>query len=95
MFERILKRRFHIARHHAAPFSKERQLYLAHLISEGRARLTLKSVCDLLLIIMRYLPSCQPLSSARRGWKPGGAEKSTGEHERSPCRPETKTSVIM
>jgi integrase/recombinase XerD len=55
MFERILQRPYYVARHYAGPYSEERQLYLSHLISEGRSKSTLKQVAELLLSIARHL----------------------------------------
>jgi hypothetical protein len=55
MFEQLLQRPHHLARHRTGPYAKERQLYLSHLIAEGRARITLKHVACLLLSIAQYL----------------------------------------
>jgi site-specific recombinase XerD len=55
MFEQLLQRTHSVARHYAGPYSEERQLYLSHLASEGRARNTLKQVAYLLLSIARHL----------------------------------------
>ena len=55
MFEQLLQRPHHLARHRTEPYSKERQLYLSHLIAEGRARNTLKQVACLLLSVARYV----------------------------------------
>ena len=55
MFEQLLQRPHHLARHYAGPYSEERQLYLSHLISEGRANNTLKHTACLLLSIARHL----------------------------------------
>jgi site-specific recombinase XerD len=56
MFERIFHRNFYVARHYAGPYSEERQLYLSTLIVEGRSKITMKHVAELLLTIARYLP---------------------------------------
>ena len=55
MFEQLIQRPHHLARHYGGPYSEERQLYLSHLISEGRARNTLNQVACLLLSIARHL----------------------------------------
>lgn len=55
MFEQLFQRAYYVARHYAGPYSEERQLYLSHLISEGRSRSTLRQVAHLLLSIARHL----------------------------------------
>jgi hypothetical protein len=55
MFEQLFQRTYYVARHYAGPCSEERQLYLSHLISEGRSRSTLRQVAHLLISIARHL----------------------------------------
>ena len=55
MFEQLFQRSHHLARHQTGPYSNERQIYLSHLIAEGRARNTLNQMPCLLLSIARYL----------------------------------------
>lgn len=56
MFQQILSRRFHIARHSAGPYLEERQRYLAFLIEEGRSRSTLRAMPSLLYSLAKWLP---------------------------------------
>ncbi len=56
MFEQLLSRRFHIARHRAGPYSEERQRYVAFLIEEGRSRSTLRAIPSLLYSLAQWLP---------------------------------------
>jgi integrase/recombinase XerD len=56
MFEQLLSRPFHIARHRGDPYSDERQRYLAFLTEEGRSRSTLRAMPSLLYSLAQFLP---------------------------------------
>jgi len=51
MFEKVVKRRFHLQRYRNGAFAKERALYLAHLCQEGRTHSRLKILNSLLLTV--------------------------------------------
>lgn len=55
MPDRFVEHPHHLARHHAAPLLEERRLYLSHVMKEGRAFATLKSIAATLLAITQYL----------------------------------------
>jgi integrase/recombinase XerD len=56
MPERFVQRGYHLNRHLAAPFLEERRHYLSHLVKEGRAFPTLKSIAAILLAIAKHIP---------------------------------------
>ncbi len=57
MFERLVKRPFHLARYRNGPHAEERNLFLAHLVQEGRGWHRLKAINWLLLEVAMALRS--------------------------------------
>jgi site-specific recombinase XerD len=55
MLEQIIRRKFYLAQHIAAPLLKERESYLEYLQSKGRSRQYLLSIADYTLRIVQFL----------------------------------------
>lgn len=55
MLEKVIKRKFYLQRHLAAPLLDERERYLEKMAERGLARETLKGVADYLLVIIDSL----------------------------------------
>jgi len=55
MFEQLFTASVAIVRHQSLPFAAERQLYLKHLVEEGRSRKTARNIAQLLVVIVRHL----------------------------------------
>lgn len=55
MFDQLFTRQAAIVRHQSLPFAVERQLYLKHLVEEGRARKTVRNIAQLLVVVTRHL----------------------------------------
>lgn len=55
MLEKVIKRKFYLQRHLAAPLLDERERYLEQMARRGLARETLKGVADYLLVIIDSL----------------------------------------
>ena len=60
MFDQLLTRQAAVAHHHSSPFAVERQLYLKHLVEEGRSRKTVRNIAQLLVIVVRHLRLDRP-----------------------------------
>jgi integrase/recombinase XerD len=55
MFDQLFTRQAAIVRHQSLPFAVERQLYLKHLVREGRSRKTVRNIAHLLVVVARHL----------------------------------------
>src|ERR1039458_8323056 len=55
MFQQLFTAPVAITRHQSLPFAAERQLYLNHLMDEGRSRKTLRNIAQLLIAIAQHL----------------------------------------
>lgn len=55
MFERFVKRPFHLALYRNGPYAEERGRFLAHLVEEGRGRNRLKVINWLLLEVAKHI----------------------------------------
>ena len=55
MFDQLFTRQASIVRYKSLPFAAERQLYLKHLVEEGRSRKTVRNIAQLLAVVVRHL----------------------------------------
>ena len=55
MFDQLFTRQAAVAHHHSSPFAAERQVYLRHLLDEGRSRKTLRNIAHLLFAVAHHL----------------------------------------
>ena len=55
MFDQFFTRQAAVVRHQSLPFAAERQLYLKHLVEEGRSRKTVRNIAQLLVVVVRHL----------------------------------------
>ena len=60
MFDQLFTRQAAIAHHQSSPFAAERQLYLKHLVEEGRSRKTVRNIAQLLVVVVRHLRLDRP-----------------------------------
>ena len=60
MFDQLFTRQAAIVRHQSSPFAAERQLYLKHLVEEGRSRKTVRNIAQLLVVVVRHLRLDRP-----------------------------------
>ncbi len=60
MFDQLFTREASIAHHKSSPFTAERQLYLKHLVEEGRSRKTVRNIAQLLVVVVRHLRLDRP-----------------------------------
>ena len=60
MFDHLFTRQAAIAHHQFSPFAAERQLYLKHLVEEGRSRKTVRNIAQLLVVVVRHLRLNRP-----------------------------------
>jgi hypothetical protein len=50
MFDQLFTRQAAVVRYQSLPFAAERQLYLRHLVDEGRSRKTVRNIAQLLVL---------------------------------------------
>jgi hypothetical protein len=55
MFDQLFTRQAAVVRYQSLPFAAERQLYLKHLVEEGRSRKTVRNIAQLLVVVVRHL----------------------------------------
>lgn len=55
MFQQLFTEPVAIVRHQSLPFAAERQLYLNHLVDEGRSWKTLRNIAQLLIAVAQHL----------------------------------------
>jgi integrase/recombinase XerD len=60
MFDQLFTRQAAIVRYQSLPFAAERQLYLKHLVEEGRSRKTVRNLAQLLVVVVRHLQLDRP-----------------------------------
>ena len=60
MFDQLFTRQAAVVRHQSLPFAAERQLYLKHLVEEGRSRKTVRNIAQLLVVVVRHLRLDRP-----------------------------------
>jgi hypothetical protein len=60
MFDQLFTRQASIAHHKSSPFTAERQLYLKHLVEEGRSRKTVRNIAQLLVVVVQHLRLDRP-----------------------------------
>jgi hypothetical protein len=83
MFDQLFTRQAAVVRYQSLPFAAERQLYLKHLVEEGRSRKTVRNIAQLLVIVVRHLRLNQPeitlaeINAAAVEWA-GTAHRSRG-----------------
>jgi integrase/recombinase XerD len=60
MFDQLFTRQAAVVRYQSLPFAAERQLYLKHLVEEGRSRKTVRNIAQLLVVVVRHLQLDRP-----------------------------------
>lgn len=87
MFERFVKRPFHLARYRNGPYAEERSRFLAHLVQEGRGRHRLKVINWLLLEVAKHVDLSREqsyttgaLTALAERWQKTRESKATSEH---------------
>ena len=55
MFDQLFTRQATVVRYQSLPFAAERQLYLKHLVEEGRSRKTVRNIAQLLVVVVRHV----------------------------------------